>query len=472
MAHLPKIRDLLLACSLLALLPSCGPGPSSTGALTLHGAIKTAATELKITANEAAEAGDQVAKNRIEQAVAELTLLEAKVQDIMDDGEKAANSTVDNATGEFVEILSGLRKDSSTIGSYASVRLNSTLALTSQVIDDIPGLSVDPIILAVTPVRIQPDDVNRTVRVYGFLPGKVGESITVKIGERAIEDVNRSIGNSLSFTIPNDIMKGEGQKVPLTIEIVKQRGFLGFFRDASLLTEEIHVGRTEPFSCQITEFGVNPNYLSTVTADKATVYEANTQGGSNRPNERRTILAKDLFFATVEKDIKSYNPDTVIVEDLGKSISLNGGNCGRRSSASASITHFGSAVEINLHAPYFSRTRRRLRICDQGGSKASLSLRPTFKVAKISSPYLTQSNQFRLNLGYAGITRPFTTPNDGDWALHVKCAYQDSAEKWQGRTVVLTDKDQSGTARGVTTRVSNGNLIVEPIDPYELSKEL
>lgn len=480
MAELPKAGRLLLACSVFALSTSCGPTPSPTGAFALYGAVKAAATELKITANEAAEAGDQVAKNRIEQGVAELKLLEPRIKNILDHGEKAANETVDNATGEFVEILSTLRHDSSTIGSYATIRLNATLALASQVIDDIPGLSVDPIILAINPVRIQPDDANRTVRVYGFLPGEIGDNITVKLGDRTITNLKRSIGNSISFTIPNDIMKGEGQKLPLTIEIVRRKGFLGFFRDAVQLTEELHVGRREPYSCLVTEFAVNPSYLSTVTADKAADFEANTQGGNNRPNESRKILASDLFFATVSNDVKSYNLDTVIVENLGKSLSFHGGSCGRGASGNAEIADRGASVTMALRAPYFDRTvhsyRRhgipRIRVCDQGGSKASLRLLPTFKVAKFSSPYLAQSNQFRVNLGYGGISRPLATPNDGDWSLHVKCSYQDSAEKWQGRTVVLTGKDQAGLARGVATKVSNGNLIIEPADPYQLSKEL
>ena len=445
-------------------------------AFNLYQTIEQVGSMLREAANQAAEAGDQVMKNRLEQAAAEVALLLPKLEKVLKGVEKAGNEVVNNAARELAEQLSALRRDSSTIGTYASTRLNSTLALASQAADESIFTNVDPVVLAILPSRIDATNVGRRIRIMGYLPGVPNKDISVTVSGQPVK-VARSSGNSLTFDLPKSIKLAEG--VPLKVRVLIQKGgILGLFRKDFSIEDQIVVGKTAPMTCNVSTYLENPAYLSLVAAvQPSTSIMATTQGGQNRPNESRKLLAEDLFVETMGDDAKNYVLSSVIVNKHGLKPSLYGGCGGQGPSASAEVQNQGKSVSVELHAPYLKKRVSggmfHTRYCDAGGTKAVAQLKPEFKAAKASAEYLTvqKSESFSVP-SYSGLEVPYSLPAGKDWAIHVKCEYSDGPEKWQTRTMVLRPKDEDESGRGVALRLAENKLLIEPIDPIRFDDDL
>ena len=439
------------------------------------GGMKSLAADLKRLANDAAAAGDQVLQNRIEQALTSLDVAITKLERALKNAKGEVNDLVDEAMREVTSVLSTLHDDGSTLGNYASTKLNLVMANAMSLYDNVPFLDADPSVFSLVPTRIEPAQRGRRVRVFGYLPGDPSDDIRISVNGTAVP-VKRGASGSLEFALPSSLALKEEQLIAVHVEVDKHYGPFDLLWKVHRFDESVLVGKAKPFACNVISFGDNPDYLQAVSAQTSVQFDATTQGGSNRPNENRTVSAKNLFFQTMGASAAEYDAETVRIADPNAALFMYGACNGKGPHGSVGVTDMGQTLDVKLSAPSLSRSVKchglKCKVCDAGGTHAKAVVSPKFLAARKNAEPLKAIGIKDYAVGPAGLTVPHGLPAAGSWSMHVKCGFAEGDESWFTRTMVLNAQNKQSSARAITTRVDNGQLIIEPLNPLRLDDEL
>jgi hypothetical protein len=328
--------------------------------------------------------------------------------------------------------------------------------------------------LAISPSRADANSLPKTVRLFGHFPGELHRDVLVLVNGKAPRELGRSTGNSLLVELPESIESGAGSRVKFQVRVRQSGGFLGWSQTWHEFVEYLAIGHESPFKCIIESFVENPNLLEVVKSSNPTSYEASTQGGANRPNENRTLLARDLFVASVAEP-ERYDIATVRVAKVGLKRSLYGGCGNQNPSASAVVEKSGSVVKVALRAPYKKFKvhtsgkwyKPKVKRCDKGGTKAIAVLKPEFKAAHKDTPTTIRKSVKEVTFGRSGFQEPYSFGAKGNWEARVRCSFDDSLEKWNAATMVLRSDGDSAVARNLKATLLQGTLLIEPYDSLE-----
>jgi hypothetical protein len=350
------------------------------------------------------------------------------------------------------------------------------LAHASAIANALPLVDVPPAVFAVSPSRIEPGHGVARPRIFGYLPGALGSDVKVFANDVEVP-VSRSSVGALSVELPDEISQKEESSIRLHIQAVEHYGPFHLLWKAHDFNETITVGRKDPYLCTLEDYLPNPQYLESVRALGAVAYDATTQGGENHPNEHRVITAEDLFNATMGESAHLYDLSTVVISDLGAAYAMYGECRGQGPGGRAAVTASGKAADIDLTAPSLSDRLvsdgfLKFTVCHAGGTHAHVDLHPTFLVAKKISAPLLLTKTANLRLGVGGISLPSAVPTPADWSLHIKCTYSELQDHWTTRTMILNPGHQQDVAGGVTVRLADRALLIEPYDVVRLDSQL
>lgn len=467
-------------------LGACSPTPegAAASAVALHAALN----QLNHIIQKSIASVDVVSANKLEDAHGRATTLLGELDKVIGKGEAAANGVIGNATRDAHLLVADLRRTISATQRSTFLELNQTLAVVSQLLDALPAVSIDPYVAAVVPARLYPDSKDRSLSIYGFLPGAPGEAVTVQIGGTTVP-VARGPQGGLSVLVPNDQALSEQSFVPVSVSVTRPSGLFGLFPRTVQIVDRIYVGALKPYACVITRMNVNPNYLISVKADKPFSDEATTQNHAGRPTVNRTKTARDLFLETVTVDQSQYDASTVRLKDPGASFA-HYGDCehyatrGRITSSTPELVSFelyapevgrhlhsgwklqnvGFGIKTNLPYTYY---------VDAGGTKSSVSMTPTFIVAKKgSSPFIeAPGGSEKIFVGKEGAALDSHLRNGEDWSIHVACDFRDGDERWSTGPMVLRNSDSIEEGRGFSIRVADSKLYLVPLDGGEMTSK-
>jgi hypothetical protein len=433
--------------------------------------IESIVEALREASDNAAQALDQVTANRLEEAANRLEALLPHLREVMDGAERNAHSVIDNAANETAGVLSNLRLDLQKIGGYATAAANGYVAEASSLLDALPFVNVPPSVFAITPSVLDAAVAEQVVRISGYLPGAPGTDIHLTVMGRDVP-LTRAAGRSLTFALSGAAAR-PGTAIPLQLRIRERKGPFGLFSRWQTFAEVLRYGATTPLTCVLDTHAENPQYLRQVMSTASYSVEASTQGGVNRANERRLLLAADLFQSTVGDSAHLYDLGSVSVAALGAVFVARGGGCGAGPGANWEIQKGGTQALITVHAPHLKRRYERhgvrIRICDQGGTKGTVTLRPVYRAALKATPFLRKVRSETITMGMPGASREHGFGDKQPWAYHVSCTYKDGPESWQSSVAVLNSLNRSAIVRGLSARVAEDRLILEPIAPIQFS---
>jgi hypothetical protein len=460
----------LVACSSLA-----GPGADAqvTEGATLVAALKGASGELRQVANDAISAEDQVLHNRLEEGAIRLELLIPKAQKLADHAVEAADTALGGVAMDALGILESIHRDIAQVGTYTGAKVNLALAHASAIAAAVPFVNVAPAVFALSPTRIEPSHARAHVRIFGYLPGEVGSDIKVFANDSEVSVLRSSVA-VLSFELPAELSVSEERTIRVHIQAVEHYGPFHLLWKTHSFNEIIEVGKKDPYLCTLEEYLPNPEYMMSVRAPGGLPFDATTQGGDNRPNEHKVITAENLFTAAMGESAHLYDLSTVIITDLGAAYAMFGECRGQGPGGRVTITDSGKTAEIDLTAPSLSDRLvsdgfLKWTMCHAGGTHAHVDLHPTFKVAKGISAPLVLAKTSNLRLGVSGTTIGSVVPTPADWSLHIKCSYQELEDHWATRTMILSPTHLQDIAAGVTVRLADRALIIEPFDTAKLN---
>lgn len=438
--------------------------------VTSVAAIAAAADQLDKVAQDALVSGDTILHERIQQAVNGLRLILKDLESTIKSVEGPGNELLNSASRDALEILATLHVDGRAAGAYGSAKLNQSLASVSGLIDELPLVDVPPSLLAMSPTRIEMDQRQRSIRVFGHLPGEVGDDVVIHVGENEQEvKARRGSGGSISFSLPAKLALKQEQRLPIKIKATEHYGPWNLLWRTHEFEEVLLIGKQKPFSCNVDSFDENPEYLRRVKATGTTYVDASTQGGARREYVDRSFNADDLFIQTMGADVaQAYDLKTVVILDLGYTFQRWGQCRNQGPTTTAQILSGGKQAQVAVRAPPVRRTLQ----CSPGGTHGRGTLQPTFLVARKDAQPTKLVDTKAYTFGSQGISIDYPAPVGDRWAVHVKCSYQEAGDSWSARTMVIHGADKQESARGMLAQLRDGRLIVEPLDPLKFDDQL
>lgn len=215
--------------------------------------------------------------------------------------------------------------------------------------------------------------------------------------------------------------------------------------------------------------------------------------GSSRDNQKksRTIArasetgrhrkkCEELFFATMGEASRLYDPKSILVKDAGAVLTPYGNDsCGRGPGGNVKIASGGKLVEISLNAPSLNSMVHadhhlipHITYCDAGGTHEHAALTPIFKAARKDAQPLIAVKTDSYKIGAAGLDAGYPMPPAAPWSLHVKCAFHEGPESWSTRMMILTPQTTQDLARGLSARMADDRLLIEPLNPIRFDDQL
>ncbi len=481
--HDSAAHALAAVALLTAVLGGCGGVCRDTleQAGSLKAAIEAVATQLRDLGSDTVAAGDAVLGERIGRAADEIERLPAALEAVRNGTAADGAAVVRQVAAELVDALVKLKADGAKAGAYASAPLNVSLALISQRLNAVPGVEFPPAVLAISPSRVDASKQAR-IKLYGHLPGKSNDDVVVSIGGKTTS-VFRTAGGGGVFAVPEAVALAAEQTVPFTVRGKKRSGLFGLWSEDVEFQEQLAVGKAKPFSCTIETFEVHPERLEKVEADRPASYEATTAGKEGRANQHRRVAAAELFTQTVQ-NAASYDPSTAVVVGIEEKLFSDGAGCGHGPSGSARIVESGRAVEIDLDAPHLARRMQidgwKIQVCEANDTRLAMTLKPTFLVARRDSGALVSQHKQTVDAGFDGARVEHRLAQGVPWVVHVTCAFSEGTERWETRTMVLSNENLEQKAKGIGARVkvepeSSVQVIkmaLEPFDPLRFDDQM
>ncbi|MGF1877655.1 hypothetical protein L4D77_20350 [Photobacterium frigidiphilum] len=423
---------------------------------------------------------DVTTANKLEDINTKVSSTIKELKLLIDKGETSVNSITSNVSQDIHGIFRDVRVIIKSTESTALNELNKFTGLSSVIIDDIPLIDVEPYISSVIPSRIQTDFKQNMspIHIYGFLPGKPDEDIIVELGGVNVK-AQRTNKYGISINnFPRDIQLNESSYLPIKV-IVKKPSFFGLLSSTTEINDNIYIQKNKPFNCSVDIFEDNPNYYTEVTASEVYIEEASTQSGASKPTVNRSISVKDILLATVPNAIDSYDIDTASIKNPGVNIKTYGGD--------EHYTPYGKlktwnteSITVELYAPEMKRHTHQgqrkehifgvpvlvpyLYIKDAGGTKAVASIKPKFLIAKKGEKARALTKESNLSMGWKGENLKLENFTNKSWSVHVNCNFEDGAEKWSSGHLILTEKDPSKIGRGILATISEGRLLISPVE--------
>lgn len=463
------------------MLAGCGgasPAASAADAAALYAAIDQINQVLQKTIASA----DVVTANKLEAAQNRAATLLPEVEKLVKEGERASNETIGNATRDAHLLVAELRRTVQSTQRSTFLELNQTLAVTSQLLDSLPAVKVEPYVAAVIPSRIAPDTGDRALTIYGFLPGKPGDQVKVQIGDATVTST-RGPQAGIRVELPSSQSLTEQTFIPIKVAVTRPSGLFGWFAKTTEIQDRIYVQAAKPYSCKVSRMKPNPDYLVQVAADKTFSDEATTQNNAARGSVNRTLSARDLFLATVADAKDTYDLDTVRIKEPRASFS-HYGDCEDYSTRGTITGSTPELLSYDLYAPEVKwHVHKGWKLqnvgfgiktdlpytypVNAGGTKSVISLNPLFLVAKKGAAPLTDESAENISIGWKPVELDGTVSQQDDWSIHVGCDFQDGDEKWSTGPMILRKADPIEIGRGFATRVADSKLYLVPLSSGE-----
>jgi ElaB/YqjD/DUF883 family membrane-anchored ribosome-binding protein len=475
MELLRPVLAVLLQLAILISISACGADPATSAAAV--GGLKLTLSELQSTINKAMTNADVVTANKLEAADARIRALLPELERVEKGLATDANETVNDLTREANQIVLEVRRTISGTENSAFSQVNQSLAVTSQVLDNLPFVKIDPYIAAIEPSRIFAATTDRKLTIFGHLPGDPAEDITVRIGDTSVAAV-RTKSAGIEVEIPKDLSLVETTFVPVSVEVRTPSGPFGWFRKTTAIADRVYVAKAEPYQCTARWMQSNPEFMVEVPAASVFTDEATTQSNAARATINRTITARDIFIATVPTATDLYDLATVRIKDPRASFA-HYGDCDHYRTRHEITTWNPETVSYELYAPevqhhahkgwkmrrvLFGKTKiPYLYYVSAGGTKAVIKMAPIFIAARKGVTPLKEIAKQEFKMGWRTIDLNARTTESPDWSIHVSCEFQDGKERWSSGELVLRSTDPEEGGRGVLARVADGHLYVQPM---------
>jgi hypothetical protein len=327
------------------------------------------------------------------------------------------------------------------------------------------------------PSRIAPDVADRTLTLYGFLPGRSGDEIKVQIGNVTVASTRAPQGG-IRVELPATQALTEQTFIPITVAIRRPSGPFGWLSKTTAIQDRVYVQAAKPYVCKVSRLKPNPGYLVEVVADKAFSDEATTQGHAARGSVNRTLSARDVFLATVASAQDTYDLDTVRIKDPRPSFSSYG-DCEHYSTRHKITLATPELVSYELYAPevkahfHSGMKMRDLGVMktkvpyaypvEAGGTKTGVSLKPRFLASKKGAVPLTEEGTEVVAVGWQPFEMDMSVARLEEWAIHVVCEFRDGDEKWSTGPMILRKADPIEIGRGFAARIAETKLYLVPL---------
>jgi hypothetical protein len=207
----------------------------------------------------------------------------------------------------------------------------------------------------------------------------------------------------------------------------------------------------------------NPAHVVKLVAPTPYQDQARTQSGGHTPSVHRTITAKDLFIKTVPHALERYEINTARIVAIAPKFSGSAA-CSKHADWSGKVNRWNETlVEYELHAPsigsHWHGSGLNSYMHGGGGSKANLSLVPTFRVHFKGAPPTKPVASGTVELGHeATAAIPMKLPEG--WSLMLSCRYKDGGEAFDLPPILLGPKDLIGSNHALDVKIANSTLHV------------
>lgn len=405
--------------------------------------------------SQALNSGDEVAKNRINQAMIELNALMTRIQQTIEDTSNKAETMRVGVAKDATDFLKNAAAFTQGFAEESFLALNDTLLNAAVLLGNIPFVDEPaPFVLAVRPLRIASDTQSHEIQIHGYFPDANAEHpVFVSIGDRRIP-TREGIGHKVVFDLPEDLLR-PATFVSIVVHVPIRNGIWDRIMDTHLpISTRLYVENPQPFSFDVQFFHSNQNQRAIVRAPTPITYYANSSQTSNR----QLLTAPDLFSKSINNNVE-YDMATAQFVSMDAQIGAGNRPCDCCNPSSGVLEGWDiNSVTFALSAPTCgAKWCNAFYFCGGGGTNAEIHLTPTFSVQRRDQP---------AEIGGA-VSNPFARRRDAlsislpqDWtSISIQGRYIDGDDK-RASVHRLTSGVPKANADLWSAEIQGGNLVI------------